>query len=120
MATLCPFCGHDPYHRVDNGVGLEAVAVNCCELGVDLFSRHEKPPETVTVYWDEFVKIAGRLAEQTAELERLQDVLQPFADHYDLNDCQDMDPREALEVPIADLRNAKDALGQSTSEKTDG
>lgn len=33
----CPFCGHDPYHYVDNGVGMEAVAVNCCDYGVALF-----------------------------------------------------------------------------------
>lgn len=30
--TDCPFCGLDPYHYVDNGVGMEAVAVTCCEF----------------------------------------------------------------------------------------
>jgi hypothetical protein len=33
----CPFCGHDPYHYVDNGVGMERVAVTCCDLGIALF-----------------------------------------------------------------------------------
>lgn len=33
----CPFCGHDPYHYVHNGIGYEAVAVNCCEFGYELY-----------------------------------------------------------------------------------
>jgi hypothetical protein len=35
----CPFCKLDPFHYVDTGVGLMAVAVNCCDLGCDLYSR---------------------------------------------------------------------------------
>lgn len=33
----CPFCKCDPFHYVDNGVGWEPVAINCCELGIDLY-----------------------------------------------------------------------------------
>lgn len=33
----CPFCRRDPYEYVDIGVGMEAAAVNCCELGILLF-----------------------------------------------------------------------------------
>lgn len=33
----CPFCGHDPYHYVDIGVGMDRAAVNCCDLGIALF-----------------------------------------------------------------------------------
>ena len=40
--TRCPFCGHDPYHYVDIGVGYEPAAVNCCDLGVDLFQYGTK------------------------------------------------------------------------------
>ena len=58
--TDCPFCGRDPYHYVDNGVGMEAVAVDCCELGVLLFDRREKPAE-VTLSWDEFTDIAAKM-----------------------------------------------------------
>lgn len=36
---ICPFCRCDPFHYVDIGVGYEAVAVNCCDLGCDLWSR---------------------------------------------------------------------------------
>ncbi len=32
----CPFCKQDPYHYVDNGVGMEAVAINCCDLMIGL------------------------------------------------------------------------------------
>lgn len=37
----CPFCKHDPFHYVDNGCGMEAVAVTCCELGIDFYSRNK-------------------------------------------------------------------------------
>lgn len=37
--TRCPFCHMDPFHYVDNGVGMEAVAVTCCDAGVDLYSK---------------------------------------------------------------------------------
>jgi hypothetical protein len=36
---VCPFCKCDPFHYVDNGIGMEAVAVTCCDLGVGLYSR---------------------------------------------------------------------------------
>lgn len=59
--TTCPFCKRDPFHYVHNGLGMEAVAVVCCELG-DLYFRGARPaPETVTIEWDEFVAIADRL-----------------------------------------------------------
>lgn len=54
----CPFCGSDPYHYVDNGVGMEAVAVTCCELGVEYFARREEEPDTVTIGWDDFERFA--------------------------------------------------------------
>lgn len=57
MATQCPFCGCDPYHYVDNGVGMEAVAVNCCDLGVVYFDRRETPA-TVTIEWKDFERFA--------------------------------------------------------------
>ena len=33
----CPFCGLDPYEYVDTGIGLQAVAVTCCEFGIEYF-----------------------------------------------------------------------------------
>lgn len=35
----CPFCKRDPYHYVDIGVGMYPAAVDCCDLGIELFSR---------------------------------------------------------------------------------
>jgi hypothetical protein len=32
--STCPFCKSDPFHYVDNGVGMEAVAVVCCDLAI--------------------------------------------------------------------------------------
>lgn len=61
MSTLCPFCGLDPYRYVHNGIGIEPVAVDCCELGIELFNRREKEPETITIGWSEFIAIANAL-----------------------------------------------------------
>lgn len=55
--TTCPFCGVDPFHYIDNGVGMEAVAVTCCELGIALFSR--TPPGVVEMDWEDFIHIAN-------------------------------------------------------------
>jgi hypothetical protein len=60
MAT-CPFCRCDPYHYVDIGVGFEAVAVTCCEAGIEFFD-HNRQSETVTLYRDEFMEIGRALA----------------------------------------------------------
>lgn len=40
--TTCPFCKRDPFHYVDVGTGMAAVAVTCCELGVELFQYGTK------------------------------------------------------------------------------
>ena len=39
---VCPFCGRDPYHYVDIGIGFEPVAVDCCDMGVELFQYRTK------------------------------------------------------------------------------
>jgi hypothetical protein len=60
--TTCPFCSCDPFHYVDNGLGMEAVAVTCCDLG-DAYFRGARPAlEEVTMEWSEFVEIGNRLA----------------------------------------------------------
>ncbi|KAF0674465.1 hypothetical protein [Profundibacterium mesophilum] len=43
----CPFCGNDPYEYVDIGVGMERVAVTCCELGIEYFHPDER--DTITI-----------------------------------------------------------------------
>jgi hypothetical protein len=54
---ICPFCGCNPFHYVDNGVAMEAVAVTCCELGIVFFSP--TPPGVVEVDWEDFVRVAN-------------------------------------------------------------
>ncbi len=54
---ICPFCRRDPYHYVDNGVGMEAVAVTCCERGIALLQ-----------YGDEELQADVALREQAASL----------------------------------------------------
>jgi hypothetical protein len=46
-----------------------------------------------------------------AEIERLRAALNPFGYFYQLNDCQDKKPDDALEVPISDLRRAFELVG---------
>lgn len=65
----CPFCGRDPFHRVDNGLGMEAVAVTCCDLGDALFRGARPDLEEVTLSWEQFISIAqtiGLLRERVA------------------------------------------------------
>lgn len=38
----CPFCGHDPYHYVDVGVGMVPAAITCCDLGIGLFQYRDE------------------------------------------------------------------------------
>ena len=56
---ICPFCNRDPYHYVDNGVGMEAVAVTCCDLGIAFFAR--QPSDEVTLSREEFMEIGAML-----------------------------------------------------------
>lgn len=58
MTTICPFCGHDPFHYVDNGVGMEAVAVDCCEYGDALFRGQREAPETITMPYEDFLRLS--------------------------------------------------------------
>ena len=39
---VCPFCGRDPYHYVDVGVGCVPAAVECCEMGIGLFQHRDE------------------------------------------------------------------------------
>lgn len=72
--SCCPFCGRDPCHYVDNGVGMEAVAVTCCELGIELFDRRE-PRETIELSWENFIGAADGLRAKREEISRLEDFL---------------------------------------------
>ena len=66
----CPFCGRDPFHYVNNGVGMEAVAVVCCDLG-DLYFRGLRPPitEDVVLSPEEFFALGSRIENAMWELE---------------------------------------------------
>ena len=44
--------------HVDNGLGMEAVAITCCELGIEWFTRRDEDPDTVTIGWDDFARFA--------------------------------------------------------------
>lgn len=65
--TICPFCGHDPYHYVDNGLGMEAVAITCCEIGIEYFAR--EPKEYITISREEMDELADKLREMHQRLD---------------------------------------------------
>ena len=80
--TVCPFCERDPFHYVDNGVGMEAVAVTCCESG-DMFFRGMRPePETVTLSWEDFAQIGTKLAALRIERDRLREYIENLDGKY--------------------------------------
>lgn len=66
----CPFCGRDPFCYVHNGIGLEAVAVDCCDLG-DLYFRGAREPITsdVVIEPDDFRALGSRIQAMSSELE---------------------------------------------------
>lgn len=39
---ICIFCGRDPYEYVDVGVGMQRVAVSCCEMGIGLYHHRDE------------------------------------------------------------------------------
>jgi len=53
----CPFCGNDPFEYVDIGVGMQPVAINCCDLGILYFEGAEE----VTISAETFNSIADVL-----------------------------------------------------------
>lgn len=66
----CPFCGRDPYHYVDIGVGMQKVAVECCDLGIALIQ-----------YGDEQLQAEVALRTEAADLiDELVEALQFLAD----------------------------------------
>lgn len=54
---------------------MEAVAVTCCELGMELFDRRGRDREIVTICWDDFEALADKLRTKRAEISRLEDFL---------------------------------------------
>lgn len=61
----CPYCNRDPYHYVDNGVGMERVAVVCCEAGIEWFQYGRETDEPKTLEY-EAAAILRALAERAA------------------------------------------------------
>ncbi len=105
--TICPFCGHDPYHYVDNGIGMEAVAVTCCELGIVLFDRREKP-ETVTLSWEEFEQITTKLFQRQHMMTTLEQCEEYFDGQSDVKDGEYGVPEPNTEMRL--LSEVRDAI----------
>lgn len=55
MDERCPFCGRDPFHYVDIGVGWEPVAVICCDAGIEHYEKQRREAEAAVA--------AGELAD---------------------------------------------------------
>lgn len=88
----CPFCGHDPYHYVDNGIGMERVAVTCCDLGVALYQDGDEL----------LVREVALRAEAATLLERQAEAAGKLV--------------EALERVVSDCGLAYNSLGNSGPE----
>jgi len=91
MSDECIFCHHDPYHYVDIGVGFQAAAVTCCELGVALYQ-----------YGDEDVtKVADRIEELQAKLAVAVEALE------DVNTFGDFGLRHVVRPALAKIKGDK-------------
>lgn len=78
-APVCPFCERDPFHYVDNGIGMEAVAVDCCELGNLYFRGARAAPEEIDLSWEEFSEIGQRLLSTSTALREMREAWQPIS-----------------------------------------
>lgn len=120
----CPLCGRDPFHRIDNGIGMEAVAVTCCDLG-DLFFRGARAaPSEVTLSWEEFMEIGHKIAVlrmSAAQLEaHAAEQVRPLVEALEgLIEAVELDADEGLEgigsytgARLTDAKNAIRARGQ--------
>lgn len=72
----CPFCDRDPYHYVDNGVGMVAVAVNCCNLACAAYDYRERDDEEVTLTAKELRDIAYRITGLQREVDRRNQLIE--------------------------------------------
>ena len=102
--TVCPFCGCDPFHYVDNGVGMEAVAVTCCEPGVEYFSRSG---DIVTLSRGDFEEIGGRLGRLRLIEESLDEVPEG---------CDGLEAVKALPEVVSALHHILDARGREETQ----
>jgi hypothetical protein len=66
----CAFCGCDPYHYVDIGVGCERVAVTCCELGVAVYDHRNEDEAEVPVASRELRDVACKIADLEHQVQR--------------------------------------------------
>lgn len=73
----CPFCNRDPYHYVDIGVGMEPVAVVCCDPGIAYFAREKS--ETVTLDGDDFEAIGNKMSAMQDGLKAAEEWLSGWA-----------------------------------------
>lgn len=91
MAVCCPHCrtGLLPEDFADRGSSRVSAEIER--------ARRRKTPiaDTLTL---------------GVENTRLKMALAPFSRYYDLNDCAERDPDDALEVPIRDLKRAHDLI----------
>lgn len=70
MAEACAFCGRDPYEYVDNGVGMERVAVTCCELGCATYDHRDNPDHEIVVTVADLRDMANKLHALEWQVER--------------------------------------------------
>lgn len=89
----CPFCGYDPYDYIDIGVGMQAVAVTCCELGIELFDHRRTGDVTLTR--EEFADLAQKMSDMHHRLGN-GDFVIPAEDRDDvIDECLDQQPSTA-------------------------
>jgi hypothetical protein len=67
--SQCAFCGCDPYHYVHNGLGMEAVAITCCDLGCAVYDHRNDPDAELSVTVHDLGEIATRVSYMAAKLE---------------------------------------------------
>lgn len=98
----CPFCGHDPYHYVHNGIGMERVAIVCCDEGI-AWHQNDSTLKRIAERYFEAINIIDELRAQVpiARAEGMREAARIAAEtlkQWDTYYCKDQ--AEALKSRI--------------------
>lgn len=79
--AFCAFCGRDPYEYVNIGVGLERVAVTCCELGCAVYDHRNADDVKIDVTSKELREISGQIIDLRWQVDRRNRIIEKLFYH---------------------------------------
>ncbi len=81
IETHCAFCGNDPYEYVDIGVGMDRVAVTCCELGCAVYDHRHDDDAMISLTVKELREISGNIFDLRWQVVRRDKIIEKLFYH---------------------------------------